>query len=187
MFSIFKNNFKKILIISLGLGLCFSCNLTYAQETSSAKKELDKTGINNSLNNSIAIDSSKNSVDNSMSDMVDDVVNKANPQDTIPEYKKGDYLLTPDEFLHKEDVTIESVGNKIEEKMFDVISLLQTFAKPFSIIMFIISAINVVVGIVFNTKKHALGYLGLIFSVLMYVGVIYAPNLVVFFVNWLSF
>lgn len=185
MFSIYKNNLKKILIISLGLFLCSSYSLAYAQETSSTKKELNKTGVNNS--SSSVTDSVSNSINNSMESIVDDVVDKANPQNSIPEYKEGDDLLTPDDFLHKENVTIKDIGNKIEKRMFEVISLLQTFVKPFAIIMFIISAINVVVGIVFNTKKHALGYLGLIFSVFMYVGVIYAPNLVGFFANWLSF
>lgn len=185
MFSRCKNISKKILIISLGMFLCSGYSLTYANESSSENKGFE-TGINNSLN--IVDNSTANPVNNnSMEAIVDDVVNKGNPQESIPEYKDGEELLTPNDFLYKENVTIEDVGNKIEKRMFELVSLLQTFIKPFAIIMFIISAINVVVGIVFNTKKHALGYLGLIFSVFMYVGVIYAPNLVGFFVNWLSF
>lgn len=109
----------------------------------------------------------------------------------VPEKEKGedwtDELLKPEDFLSKEDVTIKDFENKVLTRMLEVVSLIQTFAKPFCIILFIICALGVLMSIVFNTNKQKMFILGLILSVITYVGVVFAPNLVLFFANWLSF
>lgn len=122
--------------------------------------------------------------------------NELKAEDFLDEYeapvKEGgetwvDDLLTPEDFLSKEDVTIKDFENKILTRMLEVVSLFQAFAKPFCIILFIICALGVLMSIVFNTNKQKMFILGLILSVITYVGVVFAPSLVLFFANWLSF
>ena len=95
-------------------------------------------------------------------------------------------FMTPDDILGNQDVTIESFGNTIVSRLLDVVSLFQKFAKPFTIIMFILSALLVLVSLVFGTNKVKTGFLGMMLSVLAYVGVMYAPDIVLFFTQWLS-
>ena len=78
-------------------------------------------------------------------------------------------------------------GKKLLNKMLEVVSLMQTFAKPFCIILFILCALGILMSIVFDTKKQKAFILGLILSVITYVGVIFAPDIVLFFAGWLSF
>lgn len=122
--------------------------------------------------------------------------NELKAEDFLNEYEapvkeKGDNwtdeLLKPEDFLSKENVTIKDFENKVLTRMLEVVSLIQTFAKPFCIILFIICALGVLMSIVFNTNKQKMFILGLILSVITYVGVVFAPNLVLFFANWLSF
>lgn len=122
--------------------------------------------------------------------------NALTPEDFLDEYeapvKKGgetwvDDLLTPEDFLSKENVTMKDFENKVLTRMLEVVSLIQTFAKPFCIILFILCGLGVLMSIVFNTNKQKMFILGLILSVITYVGVIFAPSIVMFFANWLSF
>ena len=122
--------------------------------------------------------------------------NELKAEDFLNEYeapiKEGgetwvDDLFTPEDFLSKENVTMKDFENKVLTRMLEVVSLFQTFAKPFCIILFIICALGVLMSIVFDTNKQKMFILGLILSVITYVGVIFAPNLVLFFADWLSF
>lgn len=98
----------------------------------------------------------------------------------------GEELMNPDAFLEDTDMTISDFGNVIISRMLDVVSFFQNFAKPFTIIMFILSALLVVVSMVFGTKNAKLGFLGMMLSIFAYVGAMYAPDLVLFFAQWLS-
>lgn len=95
-------------------------------------------------------------------------------------------FMTPDDILGNQDVTIESFGNTIISRLLDVVSFFQKFAKPFTIIMFILSALLSLISLVFGTNKVKTGLLGMMLSILAYVGVMYAPDLVLFFAQWLS-
>lgn len=95
-------------------------------------------------------------------------------------------LLAPDAFLEDTDMTISDFGDIIISRMLDVVGFFQKFAKPFTIIMFILSALLVVISMVFGTNKVKMGFLGMMLSILAYVGTMYAPDLVLFFAQWLS-
>lgn len=118
------------------------------------------------------------------------------PEDFIEEFEipnkvEGDNLpeelLLPEDFLSKDNITIQDFEYKILERMLEVVSLLQTFSKPFCILLFIICGLGVLTSIVFGTNKQKMFMLGLILSVIAYVGIVFAPNLVLFFADWLSF
>ena len=95
-------------------------------------------------------------------------------------------FMTPEEILGNKEVTVESFGNTIISRLLDVVSFFQKFAKPFAIIMFILSALLSLISLVFGTNKVKTGLLGMMLSVLAYVGILYAPNVVLFFAQWLS-
>lgn len=118
------------------------------------------------------------------------------PEDFIDEFEmpekpnSGDWqddLLKPEDFLPSEKVTIKDFENIVLTRMLEVVSFLQTFAKPFCILLFIICGLGLLTSIVFGTNKQKMFILGLILSVVTYVGIIFAPDLVLFFANWLSF
>lgn len=102
----------------------------------------------------------------------------------------ADDLYTADDLLGGSDVTSVTMGqfeDRVLNKMLEVVSLFQTISKPLCILIFILCALGLLTSIVFNTNKHKMFILGLILTVIAYVGIIFAPDLVLFFVNWLSF
>lgn len=94
--------------------------------------------------------------------------------------------MTPDDILGNTDVSIADFENIIVSRLLDVVGLFQKVSKPLCIIFFILSALLVVVSIVFGTKNVKAGFLGMMLSILAYVGTMYAPDLVLFFSQWLS-
>lgn len=98
----------------------------------------------------------------------------------------GEGLMTPDDILGNTDVSIADFENIIVSRLLDVVGLFQKVSKPLCIIFFILSALLVVVSIVFGTKNVKAGFLGMMLSILAYVGTMYAPDLVLFFSQWLS-
>lgn len=83
------------------------------------------------------------------------------------------------------NVTIDDAKDLVEKKTYDVVSLLQVFAKPFTIICFIISAIVTVMGAFGRGGYVSKGILGMFISGLVYTAVMYAPQIVQFFSTWL--
>ena len=98
----------------------------------------------------------------------------------------GEGLMTPNDILGNTDVSIADFENIVISRLLDVVALFQSIAKPLCIIFFIISALVVVVSIVFGGKNTKAGFLGMMFSILAYVGTMYAPEFVLFFSQWLS-
>lgn len=115
------------------------------------------------------------------------------PQDNLPEKNYNsenwaDDLYSVDDLLGgKSNVTMDDFEDTVLNKMLEIVSLMQTFTKPFCIILFILCALGILMSIVFDTKKQKAFILGLILSVITYVGVIFAPDIVLFFAGWLSF
>ena len=163
----FNKLFNTILISSCILGL-FNSNLNFNSYASSP-------GIN--------LEISSNKLDASDFKKEDNL-----PEKTYDSENWADDLYTPDDLLGGQtNITMDEFENKILDKMLEVVSLMQTFTKPFCIILFILCGLGVLTSIVFNTNKQKMFILGLILSVITYVGVIFAPNIVLFFANWLSF
>lgn len=85
------------------------------------------------------------------------------------------------------DGSLEKAEDYVERKLFDVVGFFQSFIKPLTYVTFIISAITILFGVVSNSKKGlALGILGMIVSVVIYVSVVFAPQIVEYFGAWLA-
>ena len=124
--------------------------------------------------------------------------NKKNPSDissgiisgegnhSFTEEYTGEGMMTPDDILGNSDVSIADFENIIVSRLLDVVGLFQKVAKPLCIIFFILSALLVVISIVFGTKNAKAGFLGMMLSILAYVGTMFAPDLVLFFSQWLA-
>lgn len=169
--------------------LCLSVSVSGNHIDSYAIKSTSETSINSELdvdkNKEVRDEIKNSSMNNEL--RAEDFMKK----DEITEKEGGetwtDDLLTPEDFLDKRDIGIDEFEHKILTKMLEVVSLLQTFAKPFCIILFIICALGTLISIVFSTNKQKMFILGLMLSVITYVGITFAPQLVLFFADWLSF
>ena len=134
-------------------------------------------------------DSSSQNQENKTNSLIPSAENSSNggSDSNSTSSNTGKYnFMTPDDILGNQDVTIESFGSTIISRMLDVVSFFQKFAKPFTIIMFILSALLSLISLVFGINKVKTGLLGMMLSILAYVGVMYAPDLVLFFAQWLS-
>ena len=83
-------------------------------------------------------------------------------------------------------VTLSQAQNKIEEKGFDIIHLLQIIAKPFAIVMFIASAFVSFFAFFGHGGLLSKGLLGMLIAGVMYTAIMYAPQLIDFINTWLS-
>lgn len=90
--------------------------------------------------------------------------------------KKFDY--SPDKEVPS--VSIDQANSWAERKGFDVVKFLQTVVQPLAVIAFIVFAFVALFGFIGK------GLLGMGISVLVYTGVLFAPELLNFFSRWLS-
>lgn len=81
---------------------------------------------------------------------------------------------------------LDKAEKYVSTKMLDVVSFLQAIIKPFIYITFMISAIMIILGIVGGSKSKFKGLLGMAFSVLVYIAVAQAPQIIDFLSLWLS-
>ena len=82
--------------------------------------------------------------------------------------------------------TLNKAEDYVDSKLGDVVGFLQSFVRPFTYVMFIISAITILIGIVAGSKHKFAGLLGMAFSILVYVSVTFAPQIVDYFSAWLA-
>lgn len=80
--------------------------------------------------------------------------------------------------------TIDEVSQWTERKGFEIIGFLQKFVQPFAIIIFIGCAIMMLAGALGNGKLFSKGLVGLVISGITYVVVIYAPEIMDIFLNF---
>ena len=83
-------------------------------------------------------------------------------------------------------VTIDDASNWMERKGFEVIGFLQKFIQPFAIIVFIFSGIMVLLGSFGNSKSVSQGLWGMFIALIMYVTVLYAPEIMDVFLGWVQ-
>lgn len=84
------------------------------------------------------------------------------------------------------NVTIDVAQNFVERKGFDIIALLQTFAQPFSIALFIFGAFLALIGAFGKTGAVLKGLLVMGIAVIVYATVMYAPQLLDLGNGWLK-
>ena len=88
-----------------------------------------------------------------------------------------------DEVIKK--VSTEEVGNRITNKIYELISILQKIAKPVSIFMFIISGFVALLGIFAHGGYVMKGIWGMIIAIVIYTVIVVAPEIVVSLSGWL--
>lgn len=82
--------------------------------------------------------------------------------------------------------SLDKAEDYVESKLFDVVGFLQSFIKPLTYVTFIISTIMVLFGVITDSKSKFKGFLGMAFSIFVYVSVVFAPQIVEYFSSWLS-
>lgn len=96
-----------------------------------------------------------------------------------PTTTTGTSAITSNELLPEIPVvTTDQVNNWVDSKGAEIVSILQRFAQPFSIIMFIFCAFMSLVGAFGNPKLISRGVRGMILAVVVYALVINAPLIV---------
>lgn len=83
-------------------------------------------------------------------------------------------------------VTTDQMVEWILRKGNELISILQVFAQPFAIIIFIISAAICLIGSLTKGNMASKGLMGMISSALLYTAVLYAPLLVNTFTGFMG-
>jgi hypothetical protein len=89
------------------------------------------------------------------------------------------------------DTTIEGAGtltqaeNYVDDKLTDIVNFLQSFVRPFVYITFILSAMSIIIGIIVGSKHKFAGIIGMAFSVIVYIIVVFAPEIVEYLGAWL--
>ena len=82
--------------------------------------------------------------------------------------------------------SLSKAENYMNDKLGDVVHFLQSFIKPFTYIAFILSAISIVIGIITGSKSKFAGLIVMAFSIVVYMCVVFGPELVEYFAAWLS-
>lgn len=78
---------------------------------------------------------------------------------------------------------MEELGDKVSEKLYEVVALVQKIAIPLCIIFFIASAFTAITG-AGNKNGFMGGLIGMLISALALAGIIYANEIVAFIVAW---
>lgn len=82
------------------------------------------------------------------------------------------------------NVTMDEVSDWVDRKGFEIVGLLQRFVQPFAIIIFIGCAILALIGAFGNGKLVSSGILGMVIALVLYSVVVFAPELMDTFLNW---
>lgn len=84
------------------------------------------------------------------------------------------------------DVSLDDASTWMERKGFEVIGFLQKFVQPFAIVIFILCGIMVLAGSFGNGRLVSRGLMGMFVSLIMYVVVLYAPEIMDVFLGWVQ-
>lgn len=78
----------------------------------------------------------------------------------------------------------DQIAGYAERKGFEVVNILQRFAEPFMVIIFIIGAFMFLVGLATKGPSARAGLMMMIFSCICYVAIKYAPVIMDAFTSW---
>lgn len=84
------------------------------------------------------------------------------------------------------NATIDDASNWAERKGFEIVGFLQTVVQPFAVIIFIGCGLMALVGAFGNGSLVGKGIVGMVIALIMYAVVLYAPELLDFFMAWVS-
>lgn len=112
------------------------------------------------------------------------VATSANPDESIQRDANGNTYYSPKgEFSN---VNAKDANNWAKEKGGDLIGFFTTIAEPLAVVIFILSAIMMMVGALAKSDWFKRGVLGMAIAVLMWTAVTFAPELILFGSEWLS-
>lgn len=83
-------------------------------------------------------------------------------------------------------VSMDKAKNWANRKGTDVVGLLQTIVQPLAVIVFIISAFISMFGVFGHNGVVLQGIIGMAIAVIMYTGVLFAPEIIQFTSGWLA-
>lgn len=84
-------------------------------------------------------------------------------------------------------VTSNDINKWSQKKGFEIVEILQRFAQPFCIIMFIIGGIVAITGSVFNKRLVPKGIGCMAICGLLYAIILFAPDILDNFVRWVRY
>lgn len=124
------------------------------------------------------------SVDKIVDSNSDSVMKKNATQSTIQKDENGNTYYSASGEIPSVNAT--DANNWAKRKGGDVIGFFTTLAQPLSVIIFIISAILVGIGAVAKSDWFKRGIFGMAIAIVMWTAVVFAPELIQFFSEWLA-
>ena len=117
-----------------------------------------------------------------------EITSSQTSKDTVnTEKNNGSNFLdvqSPEELLDLKEVTVEDIGNKLDEKGMDIIHLMQKVCQYICIATFIIGAVMFVIGLIANKKTMVSGILTLAFAGIAYAAITCGPTIVKLIASW---
>lgn len=83
-------------------------------------------------------------------------------------------------------VKADEASSWFEKKGFEIVGVLQKIVQPLAVIFFIGGALMTLVGAIGNGKWVGQGLIGMMIALIMYAVVLYAPQILNFFLAWVS-
>lgn len=124
------------------------------------------------------------SVDRIVDNQGSGVMKRSSTQKTIKTDENGKQYYSPEgEF---ESVNAVDASNWAKRKGNDLVGFFTTAAQPLAVVIFIISAIMLAVGGMTKGDWFKRGLLGMAISIVMWTAVVFAPELIQFFSEWLA-
>lgn len=102
------------------------------------------------------------------------------------DYEEDDEDYYVDTTAGLQKTTVKEIQSKINEKTFDVVHVLQTFGKPFTIICFIAAALYLAVSLLMKNGSWGKACLAMFISALAYGLIASAPQIVQIVSNWIQ-
>lgn len=123
-------------------------------------------------------------VDRIVDSNANNVAKSAQPEKTIQTDENGKQYYSPSgEFSN---VNAKDANNWAKEKGGDIVGFFTTIAEPVSVLIFILGAIMMAVGALSKGDWFKRGVFAMALAIVMWTAVVFAPELIQFFSEWLS-
>lgn len=82
------------------------------------------------------------------------------------------------------EVSVDKASDYVQSKGYDIVRFLQKVIQPLAVVIFIVCAILTLIGALGNSQLTGKGIWGMIIAAIMYIAIIYSPEILSFIVNW---
>lgn len=132
----------------------------------------------------IPLQAEASSVDRIVDSQTGGVMQRSSTESTIKTDEQGREYYSPEgEF---ESVNAVDASNWAKRKGADLVGFFTTAAQPIAVVIFIVSAIMLAVGALAKGDWFKRGLLGMAVAIIMWTAVVFAPELIQFFSEWLA-